>query len=72
MNFSAFGGVEHCTDKTVPSGRSVKVSSELESLLLPEKTQAFATGSYIAVLTSSIDPTKTRPSGRTQDGASPI
>src|SRR5580700_468804 len=73
--FCALGMLLHCTAKTVPSGSNVQPSSEFESRLLPPADQLPDSGSQIAVKLSGVLsslPSKTRPSGRTQDDASPI
>jgi hypothetical protein len=55
----------------VSSGRSTQVSSEEESSLDAEALHVSDTGSKIAVSVESIEPTRMRPSGRTQHAASP-
>src|SRR5262249_61635514 len=69
--FSAFGWPEHSTASTVSSGRSTHVSSEDVSSFDAAALQVSDTGSKIAVSVESIEPTRTRPSGRTQHAASP-
>src|SRR5579859_3673880 len=68
--FSVFGWALHSGASTDWSGRSVHVSSELESALLAPADHVSLTGSKMAVAVVLIDPSRSLPSGRTQHGAS--
>src|ERR1700758_3491357 len=70
--FSAFGWLSTSAHKIVRSRKSVQLSSELLSSLLPPSDQVLVRGSNIAVRVELISPRRILPSGSTHDGASPM
>src|SRR6516164_7289030 len=74
--FCEWGTAVHCTQSTVPSGSNVQPSSEFRSRLFPPVDQVPDSGFHMAVAVGNelilALPSSTRPSGNTQDEASPI
>src|SRR5579859_3609396 len=69
---SALGWLFTSAHKIELLGRSVQLSSELLSSLLPPGDHVLVMGSKIAVRVELMSPKSTLPSGSTQSGASPI
>src|SRR5271165_5918799 len=69
---STLGWLSTSAHKIEWFGRSVQLSSELLSSLLPPSDHVLVMGSKIVVCVELISPSRTLPSGSTQEGASPI
>src|SRR5690348_11820809 len=69
---SALGWLVTSAHKIELFGSSVQLSSELLSSLLPPSDHVLVVGSKIAVRVELMSTNSSLPSGRTQDGASPM